>query len=576
MPRAACGAASGAPSPSDAVCARDAAEPVRYDAAMLARERLRQDTDAVLRSLAARGDSGAALRELLALDEERRRILQEVEELKRQRNEASKLIGQRKSKGEDASAEIAAVSRLKSDVDRLESRLAQVDAELQRVELGLPNLPHASVPVGADSEANRVERTVGAPPRFAFEPKAHWDLGPALGILDFERGAKLAGSRFTTYFGAGARLERALAQLMLDLHSREHGYLEVWPPLLVSRETMVGSGQLPKFEADAFRIESADLFLVPTAEVPLCNLHRDEVLAESALPLRYVAWTPCFRAEAGSHGRDVRGLIRQHQFHKVELVQYAHPAKSYEAHEELTGHAERVLRTLELPYRVVTLSTGDMGFASAKTYDLEVWLPGQGEYREISSCSNCEDFQARRANLRFRPEGGGKPQFVHTLNGSGLAVGRTLIAVLENYQQADGTVVVPEALRPYLGGLERIEPREPVASGVSACSGTNPTSAQLSNTSSAEGWLSGRKQRSWPQPEERRTRGFVSAASPRRRRQSSRSPFQGACSGTNPTSRLAEAASTVVAVALRPWRAPAQERIPPPRSSAILPPRRGG
>jgi seryl-tRNA synthetase len=426
---------------------------------MLARERLRQDTGGVLRALAARGDDGAALRRFVALDEERRRTLQEVEELKRRRNEASKLIGQRKSKGEDAAEEIAAVSRLKVEVERLETRLAEIDPELTGIELGLPNVPHASVPIGADASSNRVERTVGAPRSFDFAPKAHWDLGPELGILDFERGAKLSGSRFTAYFGAGARLERALAQLMLDLHTTRHGYLEVWPPLLVTRQSMVGSGQFPKFEGDAFRVEGADLFLVPTAEVPLCNLHRDEVLPEEALPLRYVAWTPCFRAEAGSHGRDVRGLIRQHQFQKVELVQYVHPHESYEALEELTGHAERVLQTLELPYRAVTLATGDMGFASAKTYDLEVWLPGQDAYREISSCSNCEDFQARRANLRFRPTGGGKPQFVHTLNGSGLAVGRTLIAVLENYQQGDGTVVVPAALRPYLDGLERIEPR---------------------------------------------------------------------------------------------------------------------
>jgi seryl-tRNA synthetase len=429
---------------------------------MLARERLRHETDGILRALAARGDDGATLRRFLSLDEERRRDLQQVEELKRQRNEASKRIGQSKAKGEDASDEIAAVSRLKADIERLEARLSEVDAELESAELLLPNVPHDSVPVGADAGANRVERVVGEPRGYDFEPKAHWDLGPALGILDFERGAKLSGSRFTCYFGLGARLERALAQLMLDLHTKRHGYLEVWPPLLVSRHSMVASGQLPKFEGDSFHLESADLYLVPTAEVPLCNLHRDEVLPEAALPLRYVAWTPCFRAEAGSHGRDVRGLIRQHQFHKVELVQYAHPEKSYEALAELTGHAERVLQALELPYRVVTLSTGDMGFASAKTHDLEAWLPGQDAYREISSCSNCEDFQARRANLRFRPSAGGKPQFVHTLNGSGLAVGRTLIAVLENYQQADGTVVVPEALRPYLDGLERIEPRAPI------------------------------------------------------------------------------------------------------------------
>jgi seryl-tRNA synthetase len=430
---------------------------------MLARERLRHEADELLRSLSARGDDGSLLRRFLVLDEERRRSLQEVEELKRQRNEASKLIGQRKAKGEDAAEEIAAVSRLKAEVERLETRLSEIEGELEAVELALPNIPHTSVPVGADAAANRVERVVGEPRTYDFAPMAHWDLGPALGILDFERGAKLSGARFTCYFGLGARLERALAQLMLDLHTKQHGYLEVWPPLLVSHQSMVGSGQFPKFVGDSFHLEGTDLYLVPTAEVPLCNLHRDEMLPEAALPVRYVAWTPCFRAEAGSHGRDVRGLIRQHQFHKVELVQYAHPQRSYEALAELVGHAERVLQALEIPYRVVTLSTGDMGFASAKTHDLEAWLPGQGAYREISSCSNCEDFQARRANLRFRPEGGGKPQFVHTLNGSGLAVGRTLIAVLENYQQADGTVIVPAALRPFLDGLERIEPRAPAA-----------------------------------------------------------------------------------------------------------------
>ncbi|HUP21822.1 MAG TPA: serine--tRNA ligase [Thermoanaerobaculia bacterium] len=430
---------------------------------MLSRERLRNESAAVLQSFSSRGDDGSNLRAFLALDEERRAALQQVEELKRQRNEASKLIGQRKAKGEEAAEEIAAVSRLKATVEGFETRLAQVDAELERVELVLPNPPHPSVPVGPDASANRVERVVGEPRPFDFEPQPHWDLGPALGILDFERGAKLSGSRFTAVFGAGARLERALAQLMLDLHTKHHGYLEVSPPLLVTRQSMVGSGQFPKFEGDSFHVEGVDLFLVPTAEVPLCNLHRDEVLPESVLPVRYAAWTPCFRAEAGSHGRDVRGLIRQHQFYKVELVQYTHPHRSYEALQELTGHAERVLQLLELPYRVVTLSTGDMGFAAAKTHDLEVWLPGQGAYREISSCSNCEDFQARRANLRFRPAGGSKPQFVHTLNGSGLAVGRTLIAVLENYQQADGTVVVPAALRPYLDGLERIEARAAVS-----------------------------------------------------------------------------------------------------------------
>jgi seryl-tRNA synthetase len=324
----------------------------------------------------------------------------------------------------------------------------------------MPNLPHESVPVGKDEAANRVERLVGEPRSFDFEPKAHWDLGPELGILDFERGAKVAGARFTAYFGAGARLERALISFMLDLHTGEHGYTEVLPPFIVNADSLLGTGQLPKFAEDLFHLEGYPLYLVPTAEVPVTNLHRGEILEEAALPVRYAAYTPCFRSEAGSYGKDVRGLIRQHQFNKVELVHFTKPEASYDALEELAGNAGRVLQLLGLPYRVVTLSSGDMGFSAAKTYDLEVWLPGQSAYREISSCSNCEDFQARRAEIRYRPEGGGKPHYAHTLNGSGLAVGRTLIAILENYQQEDGTVTVPERLRPYLGGLETIGPRE--------------------------------------------------------------------------------------------------------------------
>ena len=325
------------------------------------------------------------------------------------------------------------------------------------IELALPNLPHPSVPVGPDESANRVARVVGEPPSFAFEPRPHWELGQELGILDFERGAKLAGARFTVSFGAGAALERALIGFMLDLHTRAHGYTEVLPPFIVNRAALVGTGQLPKFEQDLFKLEGHDYFLVPTAEVPLTNLHRDEILDEDRLPLRYTAYTPCFRSEAGSYGKDVRGLIRQHQFNKVELVQLTTPETSYPALEELTGHAEKILQLLELPYRVVCLSTGDTGFASAKTYDLEVWLPAQGAYREISSCSNCEDFQARRANLRYRPATG-RPRLLHTLNGSGLAVGRTLIALLENCQQQDGSILIPAALHPYTGGLTRIAP----------------------------------------------------------------------------------------------------------------------
>jgi seryl-tRNA synthetase len=424
---------------------------------MLARDRLRNHPDRARRGLAARGTDPQELDRWLRLDEERRSVLVRVEDLKRQRNEASQAIGKIKKEGGDAAEEIAAVSRLKGELEGLETRLGEVDEELGGLELSFPNLPHESVPEGADESANRVERTVGEPRRFDFEPRAHWDLGPELGILDFERGAKIAGARFTAYLGAGARLERALINFMLDLHTGEHGYREALPPFIVNADALVGTGQLPKFAEDLFHLEGYPYYLVPTAEVPLTNLHRSEVLDEADLPLRYTAWTPCFRSEAGSYGKDVRGLIRQHQFNKVELVQLAHPDASYDALEALTGHAEEVLKRLGLPYRVVTLSTGDMGFSAAKTYDLEVWLPGQSAYREISSCSNTEDFQARRADIRFRPEGGGKPVHVHTLNGSGLAVGRTLIAVLENYQREDGSVDVPKALRPYMGGLEVIE-----------------------------------------------------------------------------------------------------------------------
>ncbi len=381
-----------------------------------------------------------------------------LEDLKRRRNEASREIGELKRAGGEAEARIAEVGELKGKIAELEKQLEVIDAKLTEIESNFPNLPHESVPRGEDASANRVEREVGIPPAFDFEPGAHWDLGPALGILDFERGAKVAGARFTAYFGAGARLERALINFMLDFHTGEHGYVEVLPPFIVNRDALFGTGQLPKFEEDLFRLEGHDYYLIPTAEVPVTNLHREEILEEAALPLRYAAYTPCFRSEAGSYGKDVRGLIRQHQFNKVELVHVTTPETSYEALEELTANAERVLRRLELPYRVVTLATGDMGFSAAKTYDLEVWLPAQGAYREISSCSNCEAFQARRANIRYRPSGGGKPRFAHTLNGSGLAVGRTLVAILENHQRADGSVAIPEALRPWMGGLEAIVP----------------------------------------------------------------------------------------------------------------------
>ncbi|HSU83819.1 MAG TPA: serine--tRNA ligase [Thermoanaerobaculia bacterium] len=423
---------------------------------MLSRDLLRDDPEKVRQGLLNRNSSPAQLDAWLMLDAERRAALVEVEDLKRRRNEASRAIGEVKKRGGDAAAEIAAVGQLKGRIEELEGRLQTIDPELLAIEHGLPNLPDGSVPVGKDETANRVERTVGTPRAFDFEPKSHWDLGPALGILDFERGAKLTGARFTVYFGAGAMLERALINLMLDLHTREHGYTEVLPPFIVNADSLFGTGQLPKFEQDLFHLEGYPYYLIPTAEVPVTNIYRDETLDESRLPVRFTAYTPCFRSEAGSYGKDVRGLIRQHQFNKVELVQLTTPETSFQALEELTGHAERVLRLLELPYRVMALSTGDMSFGSAKTYDLEVWLPGQQTYREISSCSNCTDFQARRANIRYRPEGGGKTRLVHTLNGSGLAVGRTLIAILENYQQADGSVVIPEPLRRWTGGLERI------------------------------------------------------------------------------------------------------------------------
>jgi seryl-tRNA synthetase len=427
---------------------------------MLSRELLREEPERVRQGLASRGFDAAALDRWLALDAERRRTLVEVEELKRQRNEASRAIGRAKQQGADAGAEIAAVARTKESIEALEQRLHALEEDLSGLDLTFPNLPHPSVPVGRDETANRVERVVGEPIRFAFPPQPHWELGTALGILDFERGAKLAGARFTAYMGAGARLERALISFMLDLQTGAHGYREVLPPFIANRESLIGTGQLPKFAQDLFKLEGHDYYLVPTAEVPLTNLHREEVLDESRLPLRYTAYTPCFRSEAGSYGKDVRGLIRQHQFNKVELVQLTTPETSFDALEQLTSHAEKVLQVLEIPYRVVSLSTGDLGFASAKTYDLEVWLPGQDAYREISSCSNCTDFQARRASLRYRPAAGGKPRLLHSLNGSGLAVGRTLIAILENFQHEDGTVTVPPPLRPYAGGLARLTPEQ--------------------------------------------------------------------------------------------------------------------
>jgi len=420
----------------------------------------REDTSDVETRIAARG-AGLAERvvELHRLDTERRALLPVLEEARRAKKTLGVAIGKAKREGRPADDLLAAGQQHGETITTHEARLEAVERERQALLLTLPNLAHESVPVGR-SEADNVEvRRHGAPTAFGFEPQAHWDLGPALGIIDFERGAKLAGARFTVLRGAGARLERALIDFMLDLHVSEHGYTEVAPPFLANAASLTATGQLPKFEEDLFKIAGDwDLYLIPTAEVPLVNLHRAEILDGRDLPIRYTAYTPCFRSEAGSYGADVRGLIRQHQFDKVEMVAITRPEESYAELETLTAHAETVLRRLELPYRTVVLSTGDMGFAAAKTYDIEVWLPGQQTYREISSCSNTEAFQARRAGIRFRPDGTGKAQHVHTLNGSGLAVGRTLIAILENHQRADGSVVVPEALRPYTRGLEVIEP----------------------------------------------------------------------------------------------------------------------
>ena len=396
------------------------------------------------------------LEALLELDKKRRGLQHEVEQLRAEQNRASQRIAELKKAKEDASEAIAAMKAVSSRAKGLDEQRKEVEGAFRNQLLLVPNVPHESCPVGADETAGRVERHWATPRAFDFEPKDHVEIGEGLGILDFERAAKLSGARFSVLKGAASYLERALIAFMLDTHTREHGYTEFLPPFLVNSDTMQGSGQLPKFADEAFCVRDRDLWLVPTAEVPLTNLHRDEIIPADQLPLKYTAYTPCFRSEAGSYGKDTRGMLRQHQFDKVELYKFTAPEQSWDELESLTNDAEAILQKLGLPYRVVTLATGDMGFCAAKTYDLEVWLPGQDTYREISSCSNCTDFQARRANIRFR--GDGKPQFVHTLNGSGLAVGRTLIAILENYQQEDGTVEVPAALRPYMNGMARIEP----------------------------------------------------------------------------------------------------------------------
>ncbi len=421
---------------------------------------LRDRLDTVRTALQNRGlDMSRELDELRSLEAERRRLLPEVEGLQREQNAAAGEVAKAKRQGLDITA-IQEQSRERGQrIKQLSAELEEVEARRNRGLLMIPNLPHASVPVGKSAENNVEIRRYGTPRQFDFAPQAHWDLGPALGIIDFERGTKIAAARFSVLIGAGAKLARALINFMLSLHTREHGYTEVEPPFMANTASLTGTGNLPKFEADLFKIagDSWDLYLVPTAEVPLTNMYRGEILDGRQLPLRYTAYTPCFRSEAGSYGADVRGLIRQHQFDKVELMVFTTPDDSFNELERLTSNAEEVLKRLELPYRTMLLCTGDMGFASAKTYDIEVWLPGQNTYREISSCSNTEAFQARRANIKYRPQGAGKPDFAHTLNGSGLAVGRTLIAILENYQQQDGSVVVPEALRPFMDGLEVIK-----------------------------------------------------------------------------------------------------------------------
>ncbi len=422
---------------------------------MLDMKFIRDNLDRAEAALATRGGNVSLLAGFRELDERRRTLLTESETLKALKNSVSEEIAKVKDKS-TVKDKIAGMKEVSAKIKVLDDELKTVEEAFGALLMTIPNLPHPTTPVGRSEDENVVVRSWGSPPAFAFEAKAHWDIGEALGILDFERAAKITGARFCLSKGAGARLERALISFMLDLHTTEHGYTEVLPPFMVNRASMTGTGQLPKFEEDLFRLVDPDFFLIPTAEVPVTNIHRDEILKKADLPISYTAYTPCFRREAGSHGKDTRGLIRQHQFNKVELVKFVHPEDSQAELEKLTGHAEKVLQLLELPYRVLALCSGDIGFSSCKTYDLEVWLPGQGLYREISSCSSFGDFQARRAAIRFREEEKSKPEFVHTLNGSGLAVGRTLVAILENYQQADGSVIIPAVLRPYMGGMERI------------------------------------------------------------------------------------------------------------------------
>ena len=426
---------------------------------MLEAKYIREHLDEVRERLALRGQT-INLGQFVLIDGERRKAIQEWERLRALQKKVSDEVSKKKREGQDASDLIEEMKKVSQELKGLDGIIEEKEKTLQDFLLIVPNLPHSSVPVGKDPSDNVEVRRWGEIPKFDFEPKTHWDLGEELGILDFKNGAKITGARFTLYWDLGAKLERALINFMLDLHTREHGYREVLPPFMVNRTTMTGTGQLPKFEEELFKVEGTDYFLIPTAEVPVTNIHQDEVLEEKVLPLYYTAYTPCFRKEAGSYGKDTRGLIRQHQFNKVELVKFAKPENSYGELERLLSNAEEVLKRLKLPYRVVNLCSGDLGFSASKTYDIEVWLPGQNTFKEISSCSNFEDFQARRAKIRYRISGKSKTEYVHTLNGSGLAVGRTLVAILENYQQADGSVIIPEILRPYLYGVERIEKKK--------------------------------------------------------------------------------------------------------------------
>jgi seryl-tRNA synthetase len=414
-----------------------------------------ENLESVQNRLASRGPR-ISLGEFVRVSREKKDVLKKVEDLRAEKNRASEEVSRLKRDGKDASSLIAAMRKVGDEIAGLEEKLKAFEDELKTTLLNVPNIPHESVPVGRGAEDNKEVRRFGNRPEFGFKPQAHWDVGEKLRILDFERAAKITGSRFTVYFGTGARLERALINFMLDLHTRERGFTEVLPPFIANADSLTGTGNLPKFKSDLFKLEGFDWYLIPTAEVPLTNIYRSEILDGTDLPIRFVAYTPCFRSEAGSYGKDVRGLIRQHQFNKVEMMIFSRPEGSFDELEYMTASAEEVLKRLGLHHRVVLLCTGDMGFASAKTYDLEVWMPSRDGFMEISSCSNCTDFQARRSNIRFRREPKGKPEFVHTLNGSGLAVGRTVSAILENFQQADGSVVVPEALRPFMNGLERI------------------------------------------------------------------------------------------------------------------------